>query len=332
MIELGNYVPPYTISNKMLELVSNISEKVGKISSHRELEAKPHLRKNNRIRSIHSSLKIEANSLSLSEVREVINGHLVLGDRKEIQEVKNAYAAYERIAYINPSSISDLKKIHRIMTYGTVNESGEFRKGEEGVFSGDKCIFVAPPPDMINGLMEDLLSWIKKNEGIVHPLIMAAIFHYEFVFIHPFADGNGRMARLWHTVILYRWRSVFEFIPLESQIERFQDEYYDAIAKCHVNGNSDVFIEFMLEMINQILDEVITQINQSNAETSEYVKRLLECMEYDVPYTSNAIMEHLGLKSKETLRKNYLNPAIELGLIRMTLPDKPNSKNQRYVK
>lgn len=332
MIELGNYVPPYTISNKMLELVSNISEKVGKISSHRELEAKPHLRKNNRIRSIHSSLKIEASSLSLSEVREVINGHLVLGNQKEIQEVKNAYAAYERIADINPSSISDLKKIHRIMTYRTVKESGEFRKGDEGVFSGDKCIFVAPPPDMINGLMKDLLSWIKKNEGIVHPLIMAAIFHYEFVFIHPFADGNGRMARLWHTVILYRWRSVFEFIPLESQIERFQDEYYDAIAKCHVNGNSDVFIEFMLEMINQILDEVITQINQANAETSEYVKRLLECMEYDVPYTSKAIMEHLGLKSKETLRKNYLNPAIELGLIRMTLPDKPNSKNQRYVK
>ena len=332
MIELGNYVPPYTISNKMLELVSNISEKVGKISSHRELESKPHLRKNNRIRSIHSSLKIEANSLSLSEVREVINGHPVLGDQKEIQEVKNAYAAYERIADINPSSISDLKKIHRIMTYRTVNESGEFRKGDEGVFSGDKCIFVAPPPDMINGLMEDSLSWIKKNEGIVHPLIMAAIFHYEFVFIHPFADGNGRMARLWHTVILYRWRNVFEFIPLESQIERFQDEYYDAIAKCHVNGNSDVFIEFMLEMINQILYEVITQINQSNAETSEYVKRLLECMEYDVPYTSNAIMEHLGLKSKETLRKNYLNPAIELGLVRMTLPDKPNSKNQRYVR
>ena len=329
---MGYYVPPYMISNKMLELVSNISEKVGKISSHRELESKPHLRKNNRIRSIHSSLKIEANSLSLSEVREVINGHLVLGDRKEIQEVKNAYAAYERIADINPSSISDLKKIHRIMTYRTVKESGEFRKGDEGVFSGDKCIFVAPPPDMINGLMKDLLSWIKKNEGIVHPLIMAAIFHYEFVFINPFADGNGRMARLWHTVILYRWRNVFEFIPLESQIERFQDDYYDAIAKCHVNGNSDVFIEFMLEMINQILDEVITQINQANAETSEYVKRLLECMEYDVPYTSNAIMEHLGLKSKETLRKNYLNPAIELGLIRMTLPDKPNSKNQRYIR
>ena len=146
---MSNYVPPYTISNRMLELVSDISEKVGRISSYRDLESKPHLRRNNRIKSIHSSLKIEANSLSLSEVRDVINGHLVLGDQKEIQEVKNAYEAYEKISEINPTSISDLKKIHGIMTYKTVNESGVFRKGEEGVFSGDECIFVAPPPNMV---------------------------------------------------------------------------------------------------------------------------------------------------------------------------------------
>jgi hypothetical protein len=316
----------------MLELVSDISEKVGKISSHKELESKPHLRRNNRIKSIHSSLKIEANSLSLSEVRDVINGHLVLGDQKEIQEVKNAYEAYKKIPEINPTSISELKKIHGIMTYRTVNESGVFRQGEEGVFSGDKCIFIAPPPHMVSGLMNDLISWMKRSEGVVHPLILSAVFHYEFVFIHPFADGNGRMARLWHTVILYQWRNIFEYIPLESQIERFQTEYYDAIAQCHVNGNSDVFIEFMLDMIDQILDEVILQINKSNADTSEYVKRMLDVMEYDVPYTSNAIMEALGLKSKEALRKNYIKPAIELGLIRMTLPDKPNSKNQRYIK
>ena len=176
------------------------------------------------------------------------------------------------------------------MTYRIVNESGVFRQGEEGVFSGDKCIFIAPPPHMVSGLMNDLISWMKRSEGVVHPLILSAVFHYEFVFIHPFADGNGRMARLWHTVILYQWRNIFEYIPLESQIERFQTEYYDAIAQCHVNGNSDVFIEFMLDM------------------------------------------EALGLKSKEALRKNYIKPAIELGLIRMTLPDKPNSKNQRYIK
>lgn len=329
---MQNYIPPYTISNKMLELVSEISEKIGKINSHRELESRPHLRRNNRIQSIHSSLKIEANSLSLSEVRDVINGHLVLGDQKEIQEVKNAYEAYEYIPDINPFSIIDLKKIHGIMTYRTVNESGVFRKGDEGVFSGDTCIFVAPPPQMVDNLMNDLFTWMKKSEGVVHPLILSAVFHYEFVFIHPFADGNGRMARLWHTAILYRWRNVFEYIPLESQIEKYQAEYYDAIAQCHVNGNSDNFIEFMLEMIWQILDEVIAQIRKSDSETSEYVKRMLDVMEYDIPYTSNAIMEALGLRSKETLRKNYINPAIELGVIRMTLPDKPNSKNQRYVK
>lgn len=329
---MSGYISPYTISNKMLELVSEISEKVGRITSHKELESKPHLRRNNRIRSIHSSLKIEANSLSLSDVRDVINGHLVLGDQKEIQEVKNAYAAYEKIPEIDPTSISDLKRIHGILTYRTARESGIFRKGDEGVFSGNECIFVAPPPHMINELMRDLMQWVKENEGVIHPLILSAIFHYEFVFIHPFADGNGRMARLWHTVILYRWRNVFEYIPLESQIERFQNEYYDAIAVCHTKGNSDIFIEFMLDMINQILDEVILQVNRSNAEVSEYVKRMLAVMEYDVPYTSNSIMEALGLKSKETLRKNYINPAMKLGLIKMTLPDKPNSRNQRYVK
>ena len=329
---MSSYVPPYTISEKTLTLVSDISEKVGKISSHKELEARPHLRKNNRIRSIHSSLKIEANSLSLSEVRDVINGNLVLGDRKEIKEVKNAYAAYERIEEIIPSSINDLKKIHGIMTFQTVEESGRFRQGEEGVFSGDKCIFVAPPPHMVNGLMRDLFSWLKRSEGKVHPLILSAVFHYEFVFIHPFADGNGRMARLWHTVMLNRWRSIFAYIPLESQIEKYQEDYYEAIAKCHINGNADVFIEFMLTMIDQVLDEVILQVNKENAETSEYVKRLLACMEYDVPYSAASLMERLGLKSRETFRKHYVNPAMASGYVRMTLPEKPNSRNQRYVK
>ena len=329
---MGNYHPPYTISERMLEQVASISEKVGKITGHKELESKPHLRRNNRIRSIHSSLKIEANSLSLNEVRDVINGHLVIGDRNEIQEVKNAYAAYEKIPEINPSSMRDLKEIHGIMTHLTVGESGVFRNGDEGVFSGDKCIFVAPPPEMVPELMENLLSWVKSSEGKVHPLIMAAVFHYEFVFIHPFADGNGRMARLWHTVILYRWRSVFAYIPLESQIERFQEQYYDAIAKCNGRGNSNLFIELMLDLIDKVLDDVMIQIRKANAEISTYVKTMLNLMEFDVPYTSNEILGLLNLKSKETLRRNYLDPAIELGLISMTIPDKPNSRNQRYVR
>ena len=329
---MEHYIPPYTISDRMLTLVSAISEKVGKVAFRKEFGSQPHLRKNNRIRSIHSSLKIEANSLSLRQVRDVIDGRLVFGDQKEIQEVKNAFRAYECIEKIDPTSVDDLKAVHGIMTYRTVEESGRFRKGNEGVFSGDKCIFVCPPPARVSGLIHDLLLWVKQNEGKVHPLIMAAVFHYEFVFIHPFADGNGRMARLWHTVILYKWKSVFAYIPLESQIERFQEAYYDAIARCHVNGDSNVFIEFMLEMINQVLDEVVVQAQQSDAELSQYVKRLLDCMEFGVPYTAREIMETLGLKSRETFRKNYLNPAMELGLVSMTLPDKPNSKNQRYVK
>lgn len=329
---MGSYQPPYTISNIMLEYVASISEKVGRINSHHQLESRPHLRRNNRIQSIHSSLRIEANSLSLTEVRDVINGHVVLGDQQEIQEVKNAYAAYEQIEHINPYSIRDLKKIHGIMTAGIVRESGVFRSGEEGVFQGDKCIFVAPPPHMVPELTKELLAWMKTNRSKVHPLIMAAVFHYEFVFIHPFADGNGRMARLWHTVLLYQWRDIFAYIPLESQIERFQEDYYTAIAACHADGDSSRFIEFMLEQIDRILDDVIMQLDRSNAELSEYVKRLLGVMEYDVPYTTAAIMANLGIKSRETFRKNYMNPALQMGLVVMTIPDKPNSKNQRYIR
>lgn len=329
---MQNYKPPFTITNKMLDYVSSISEKVGKIKSHSQLDTRPHLRRNNRIKSIHSSLKIEANSLSLSEVRDVINGRIVLGDMQEIQEVKNAYLAYEQIEKINPYSLDDLKKIHGVMTAGIVHESGNFRKGEEGVFSGDTCIFVAPPPNMVPELMENLFIWMTENREVVHPLILSAVFHYEFVFIHPFSDGNGRMARLWHTVLLYQWRDIFEYIPLESQIEKFQSEYYDAIAKCHVNGDSDLFIEFMLEQIDKILDEVIQQLNTSNLDISEYVRRMLAAMEYDIPYTAVAIMERLGIKSRETFRKNYMNPALKAGMVEMTIPDKPNSRNQRYIK
>ena len=153
---MGNYIPPFTISNKMLQQVSSISEKIGEIDNRDSLESKPHLRRNNRIKSIHSSLRIEANSLSLTQVRDVIDGHAVLGNQKEIQEVKNAYKAYEKIGEVDPYSLKELKKLHGIMTAGIVDEAGKFRHGEEGVFSGEKCIFVAPPPQMVPDLMKDL--------------------------------------------------------------------------------------------------------------------------------------------------------------------------------
>ena len=329
---MSGYKPPFNITNEILAYVSSISEKIGKISAINNLETKPHLRRNNRIKSIHSSLKIEANSLSLGQVRDVINGKLVLGEQKEIQEVKNAYAAYEKMSDIDPYSIKKLKEFHGIMTKYIVEESGDFRKGEEGVFNGDECIFMCPPARFIQGQMEELFAWMKKERTAVHPLILSSVFHYEFVFIHPFSDGNGRMARLWHTAILSQWKPIFEFIPIESQIEKFQDDYYDVIAKCHVEGESTRFIEFMLMQIDKIIDEVSEQMSESGEQMTEYLKRMLNVMEYDVPYTATAIMGMLGLKSKETFRKNYMNPAIELNLVRMTIPDKPNSKNQRYIR
>ncbi len=329
---MKDYKPPFTITNEILTYVSSISEKVGRITATSNMEAKPHLRKNNRIKSIHSSLRIEANSLSLGQVRDVINGKTVLGEQKEIQEVKNAYAAYEKLAEIDPFSIQDMKAFHGIMTKYIVDESGDFRRGEEGVFNGDQCIFMAPPAKFVPQLMNDLFGWMKTAQETVHPLILSSVFHYEFVFIHPFSDGNGRMARLWHTAILSKWKPVFEFIPIESQIEKFQEDYYNAIAKCHINGESTAFIAFMLSQIDMILDDFSVQISEDNEQLSEYVKRLLEVMEYDTPYTGTALMEKLGLKSKEGFRRNYLQPAIKLNLINMTIPDKPNSRNQRYIK
>ncbi len=329
---MENYRPPFEITNEILSYVSSISEKIGRITATSSLEAKPHLRKNNRIRSIHSSLKIEANSLSLGQVRDVINGKTVLGDQKEIQEVKNAYAAYERLSEINPYNIEDLKQFHGTMTRYVVEESGIFRRGEEGVFNGDRCIFVAPPAQFVPRLMDNLFIWMKEAQSSVHPLILSSVFHYELVFIHPFSDGNGRMARLWHTAILSKWKPIFEYVPLESQIDKFQNEYYDAIARCHADGTSTVFIEFMLSQIDKILNDLSVQISEDNELLGECIKKLLAVMEYDTPYTGKTLMGKLGLKSKEGFRRNYLRPAITMNLIRMTIPDKPNSRNQQYVK
>lgn len=329
---MGEYKPSFTITNKILSYVSSISEKIGRITATSSLEAKPHLRRNNRIKSIHSSLKIEANSLTLGQVRDVINGRTVLGEQKEIQEVKNAYAAYKHLSEIDPYNIQHLKQLHGIMTKYLVEESGKFRSGEEGVFNGEECIFMAPPARFVPQLMDELFIWMKAVQGEVHPLILSSVFHYEFVFIHPFSDGNGRMARLWHTAILSKWKPMSEYIPIESQIEKFQDDYYEAISRCHTAGESTIFIEFMLSQIDKILDDISDQISEKSEYLSEPVKKLLEVMEYDVPYTSNTLMEKLGLKAKEGFRRNYLQPAIELNLVRMTIPDKPNSRNQRYVR
>ena len=328
---MENYIPPFEITDYILMKVSQICEKVGIISSTMNFDSRLHLRRNNRIRSIYSSLKIEANSLSLDQVRDVINGKLVLGEAKEIQEVKNAYEAYESLLEINTTSIDDLLKYHGILTKYLLNETGKFRSKEEGVFDGETCIFVAPPARYVRELIEQLIQWMGNVQDVLHPLIIACVFHYEFVFIHPFADGNGRMARLWHTAILTKWRDIFAYIPLESQIEKFQNEYYDAISICHKNGSSTVFIEFMLEQLDLILDEVMSKHKDDEA-LSECEKKLLNVMEYDVPYTRDSLMSRVNIKSIRSFRDNYLVPAMKSGLVQMTIPDKPNSRNQRYIK
>ena len=327
-----HYEPPFSITNKMLMLVAQIAEKTGRISNYRSFESKPHLRRNNRIHSIHSSLAIEASSLSLDEVKGVIAGKTVLGPQKEIQEVKNAYQAYDMIGDFDPCSIADLKKLHGIMTRFIVQESGMFRSGNEGVFRGNRCIFMAPPPHLVPGQMEALFSWMRESSDTVHPLILSSVFHYEFVFIHPFADGNGRMARLWQTALLSAWNPVFQYLPLESRIHEFQDDYYEAIAACHSAGRSDIFVEFMLDKINLTLDWALKQLAGDDSHLSEQVRKLLDVMEYDVPYTATQIMNALELKSKENLRKLYIGPALEKGLIVMSMPDKPTSRNQTYLK
>jgi hypothetical protein len=173
---------------------------------------------------------------------------------------------------------------------------------------------------------------MKNNKENIHPLIMSSIFHYEFVFIHPFSDGNGRMARLWQNVILSNWESIFEYIPIESQIIKYQDEYYNSIKECNLNGESTIFIEFMLKMIDEVMDDLMSSVSIQLNHVSMYVKKLIDVMEPGVQYKSSELMDLLSMKSRISFRDNYLNPAIDNGLIKMSLPDSPTSKNQTYYK
>ena len=329
---MNDYIPPFNITNKMLDLVASIMEKIGRLDNYNNLNKMPILRRNNKIRSIHSSLRIEANSLTFNQVKDVINGKMVIGPQKEIQEVKNAYNAYEMINKVDPYSIDDLKKIHGIMTYLTVEESGDFRKGDEGVMDGDICIFIAPKPEYVDKLMRQLFDFIKRNKDIIHPLILSSVFHYEFVFIHPFSDGNGRTVRLWQNILLTTWKPIFEYVPIETAIKKYQNDYYKAIANCNAKGDSTEFIEFMLKMIDEVLDDLIKNANIEIKHINSYIAKLLDVMDYNIPMSIKEIMEKLGLKSRSSFIKTYLNPALEQGLIKKTIKDKPTSKNQRYYK
>ena len=251
---MSSYKPPFHVTDRMICLVADISEQVGRIAVLQEGTISPRLRRENRIRTIHSSLAIEHNSLSLEQVTAILNGKRVLGNPNEIKEVRNAYDAYELMLQLNPASVNDLLKAHRLMMKELVPENGCFRSGGVGVFDGEVLIHMAPPAEFVPEHMHNLFDWYQKSE--LHPLIKSAVFHYEFEFIHPFADGNGRMGRMWHSLLLGKWKDLFFWLPMEELIQSRQKEYYDALAAADRQADSAGFVELMLEIIFDTLKEL----------------------------------------------------------------------------
>ena len=258
------YKPPFTVSAKAINLIAMISSQLERYAIRMEQEDTLRLRRANRIKTIHSSLAIEGNTLSEGEVQAVLEGKKVVAPLKEIQEVKNAIKTYELYPKLNPFSIQDLLLAHGTMMSGLVDEAGMFRKGGVGVFDGDKPIHIAPPADRVRDLMSDLFGWLENADD--HLLIRSCVFHYEFEFIHPFADGNGRIGRLWQSLILGRLNPIFEHLPVENMVYSNQQAYYHAINRSSDLGDSGPFIDFMLE---EILNALVSHQGKSNADIAD---------------------------------------------------------------
>jgi len=258
---MRNKKPPFEITNTMIHEVAEIAELVGKLTSTNQLSANPTLRRTNRIRTIHGSLAIEQNTLSLEQVTAVLNGKQVLAPPKDIAEVKNAYEIYERLDELNPYSVDDLLTAHGIMTRGLVEESGVFRSRPVGVVDQEgHVLHVGTLPNYVPDLVMELLDWVKGSD--IHMLIRSCVFHYELELIHPFADGNGRIGRLWHTLLLSKWNPTFAWLPVESMIHARQPEYYATINASNASGESTVFIEFMLSTIKASLIDALNTSNE----------------------------------------------------------------------
>jgi Fic family protein len=324
------YKPPYTINSKMIEYISDIMKLIGYISNSQNLNNKPLLRRTNKINSIYSSLAIENNVLSKDQVRDIINGKPVIGPMRDIIEVQNAINCYDNILNINPFDIKELLKYHQIMMNGLIEDAGNFRIKQEGVFDGDTVIFIAPSAELVPELIANLYEYL--NDASENFLIKSCVFHYEFEFIHPFSDGNGRIGRLFQTCILAKTEEIFAFLPIESIIKERQDKYYESIAKCNQLGNSDIFIEFMLDSIRETINRVLESNKTIITDIPIYVDKLLNVMKGNKAYMAKELLDLLHLRSLATLKKNYINPALDLGFIEMTIPDIPTNRNQRYRK
>ena len=312
------YQPPFTVTPKIIDLISRISEKIGEINSLESDRQHINLRKENRISTIHSSLAIENNQLSLFQVEDVINGKPVIGEQKDIQEVKNAYEAYEQIDKVNPYSVDDLKKIHGILTFLIEKDAGKFRNHGEAVYDGDIQIFMAPPYKMVPTLIDNLFNWMNEVKNTINPLILSSIFHYEFVFIHPFHDGNGRTARIWQTAILSHWEKAFTYLPIESMIRKNQEEYYKAIQNCNNAGESTEFIEFMLKIIDDTIDELMNSKemrDKAQLLLSDNEMKIIECIKRNVLIGAKEIIEETNIADRTVrriLKKLLDNNTIEM--------------------
>lgn len=319
---MNQYQPPFKITSKIIDYISRISEKIGEINS---LENSPHqvkLRKENRIKTIHSSLAIENNSLTIEQITAIIDGKRVLGSPNEIQEVKNAVQTYELLLKLNPYEEKDLLKAHSLMMQDLVSNSGKYRNEGVGIFDGNQVVHLAPPADRVPLLMADLFNWLKTSD--VHPLIKSCVFHYEFEFIHPFQDGNGRMGRLWQTVILKEWKEVFAWIPVESLIKENQSEYYNALNSSDKEADSSSFIEFMLSLLLKTIEEIIETEKKVTVKVSVKVtvnqQKILDVIKENPFVTQEELAQIIGLSRKSIIQN--MKKLQENGLLKRVGADK----------
>lgn len=268
--------PPYTITGKILKLTASISEKIGEVNSAHLSKPPTELRKKNRIKTIHSSLEIEGNTLTIQQVSSILENKPVIGPKKDILEVKNAIMVYEFLDKLKPYSFDSFCKAHGILMNGLIESAGRLRGKAVGIAKGANIAHIAPPSEMLKPLMNDLFDYLKNDDDLY--LIKSCVFHYEMEFIHPFMDGNGRMGRLWQTLILKDSYPVFEFLPIETLIKEQQKQYYEALEKSDITGSSTVFIEFMLEIILKSLEELlnIQNINLTNVDRINLFKSIIK--------------------------------------------------------
>lgn len=298
------YTPPFNITSKIMRLVSEISEQLGMLTAQLGSNApSPMLRKKNQIKTIHSSLAIEHNSLSLKQVTDIVDGKHVLGAPDEIQEVKNAIEAYRLMPQLNAFNEKDLLKAHGLMMKDLVRNAGHYRQEGVGVFDGDRCLHMAPPPSQVPRLMGDLFEWVGHTDA--HPLIHSCVFHYEFEFIHPFIDGNGRMGRYWQTMLLSRWKGLFAWLPVETIVKEHQQDYYNVIARCDAAGESTAFIEFILSCLLDAMEHYELQED----ENMELHDKLHDKLHDNFPELSDKAFEIL-----EVLKNHPSLNAYEIGV------------------